>query len=164
MNHPEILSKLSKWMINFVEMPNTKLGDWAPCPYARQARISNNIAIKFAGVTEFDDSIRESIEILEHKEVVIICFDHHSIDPTSLQNYVKDMNDMLLSTNHVILEDHPDSPEYVNDVHMNFGECGLLLIQKLDKLNKASDQLREKGYYNHWSKEELDSVVTWRYK
>ena len=66
--------------------------------------------------------------------------------------------------NYVILEDHPLSPEYINGVNMNFGSCGLLLMQKLDKLNSASDQLRDKGYYKHWSKEDLDSVVTWRNK
>jgi hypothetical protein len=31
-------------------------------------------------------------------------------------------------------------------------------------LNNASDKIREKGYYEHWSQEELDSVVSWRYK
>jgi hypothetical protein len=69
-----------------------------------------------------------------------------------------------MTKNYVILEDHPHSPEYVNGVHMNFGKCGLLIIQKLDKLNNATDQLREKGYYTHWSQKDLDSVVSWRTK
>lgn len=69
-----------------------------------------------------------------------------------------------MNENYVILEDHPFSPEYINGVNMNFGACGLLILQKLDKLNKASDQLREKGYYDVWSKGDLDEVVTWRYK
>jgi hypothetical protein len=71
---------------------------------------------------------------------------------------------MLLLTNYVILEDHPDIPEYINGVCMNFGKCGLLLIQNLDKLNSASDQLRDKGYYSHWTCNNLDDVVNWRYK
>ena len=66
--------------------------------------------------------------------------------------------------NYVILEDHPNIVENINGVCMNFGECGLMVLQKLDKLNNASDQLREKGYYKHWSQEDLDSVVSWRYK
>lgn len=164
MNQQEIVRSLTKWMTDFVEVPNPKLGNWAPCPYARQARVNNNISIKFAEVFEFDSVISESIYTLDHKEVVVVCFNHNTIDPVSLQNYVKEKNDMLLPINYVILEDHPDSPEYINDVCMNFGECGLLVIQKLDKLNKASDQLREKDYYNHWSTKDLDDVVTWRYK
>ena len=164
MNQKDITEKLNKWMIEFVEEPNLKLGDWAPCPYARQARVNNNIAIKFAEMLELTPVLRESIDTLENKEVVVICFDHNQIDPVDLQEYVTGMNNTLMPMGYVILEDHPFSPEYINGVSMNFGPCGLLILQKLDKLNQASDQLRDKGYYTNWSQRDLDSVVTWRYK
>jgi len=164
MNQQEIVTKLTKWLSEFVEVPNSKLGDWSPCPYARQARINNKISIKFATVDEFTDVVRESFETLENKEVVVICFDHRTIHPKYLSGLVSEMNKMLMPINYVILEDHPDAVEYVNGVNMNFGECGLLILQKLDKLNKASEQLKEKGYYNSWSQSELDEVVTWRFK
>lgn len=164
MNQQEIVEKLKKWMTDFIEVPNPKLGDWAPCPFARQARVNNTISIKFATIPELTEVIKESIETLSHKEVVVICFDHNFIDPVELQSYVEGMNQTLMPINYVILEDHPLSPEYINGVNMNFGSCGLLLMQKLDKLNSASDQLHDKGYYKYWSKEDLDSVVTWRNK
>ena len=164
MNQKDITEKLNKWMIEFVEEPNPKLGDWAPCPYARQARVNNNIAIKFAEMLELTPVLRENIDTLENKEVVIICFDHNQIDPVDLQEYVTGMNNTLMPMGYVILEDHPFSPEYINGVSMNFGICGLLILQKLSKLNQASDQLRDKGYYTNWSQQDLDSVVTWRYK
>lgn len=164
MNQLDIVKKLHKWMTEFVEVPNDKLGNWPPCPYARQARINNNIGIKFCEVFEFDDVIRESLQTLEEKEVVVICFNHNAIDPDSLQKFVKDKNELLMPINYVILEDHPDAVEHINGVCMNFGECGLLVIQKLDKLNNASEQLKSKGYYDVWTKSDLDDVVTWRYK
>jgi hypothetical protein len=68
-----------------------------------------------------------------------------------------------MPTDYVILEDHPAAPEYVNGIKMNFGLCGLLVIQKLSKLNNASDKLREQGYYDHWDQKALNEVVTWRY-
>jgi hypothetical protein len=161
MENNDIELKLIKWMI---EVPNPLLGNWVPCPFARQARVNNNISIKFSSISELTHMVRESVEMLESKEVVVVCFDHNDINPVELQAYVEGMNKTLMLKNYVILEDHPFAPEYINGVCMNFGHCGLLVIQKLDKLNKASDQLREKGYYNHWSKEDLDSVVSWRYK
>lgn len=164
MNQLEIVEKLTKWMTEFIEVPNPKLGDWAPCPYARQARVNNNISIKFASIPELTEVIKESIETLTHKEVVVVCFDHNFIDPVELQEYVIGMNKTLMPINYVILEDHPFSPEYINGVNMNFGGCGLLIIQKLDKLNNASSQLLDKGYYKTWLQEDLDSVVTWRNK
>ena len=163
MNHTDIVEKLINWMKDFVEVPNSLLGNWPPCPFARQARINNKISIKFCEVFEFMDVIRESLETLEEKDVVVICFNHNQIDPVSLQEYVVGVNKTLMPANYVILEDHPDSPEFVNGVKMNFGLCGLLILQKLDKLNTAADQLREKGYYDTWDQAALDSVVAWRY-
>lgn len=163
MNQTLIVEQLNQWLQEFVEQPNSGLGDWPPCPYARQARINNKISIKFCEVVEFMDVIRESLFTLEEKDVVVICFDHNQIDPVSLQEYVAGTNKTLMPANYVILEDHPDSPEFVNGVKMNFGHCGLLILQKLDKLNTAADQLREKGYYDKWDQSALDSVVAWRY-
>lgn len=164
MNQQDIVEKLHKWMTTFVEVPNSKLGNWPPCPYARKARLNNKMAIRFATPLEFKDVINESMEALTEKEVVVICFDHKTVDAESLQKFVIEMNDFLMPINYVILEDHPDIPEYINEVNMNFGECGLMIMSKLDQLNEASDQIRSKGYYDVWSKEDLDNVVTWRYK
>jgi hypothetical protein len=164
MNHNDIELKLTKWLTDFVEVPNPKLGDWSPCPFARQARLNNKISIKFSSIADLTQAVRESVVALESKEVVVVCFDHNNIDPVEFQAYVEGMNKTLVPSNYVILEDHPSAPEYINGVCMNFGHCGLLVIQRLDKLNKASDQLQEKGYYDSWSKKDLDSVVTWRYK
>ncbi len=162
MNQELIVLQLNEWMMSFVEQPNPSLGSWAPCPYARQARINGRTSIKFSTISELRDVVKESIETLEHKDVVVICFDHQYIDPVSLQEFVTGMNKMLIPIDYVILEDHPDAPEYINGVKMNFGRCGLLLMQRLSKLNEASEQLKQKGYYDSWSRENLDYVVNWR--
>jgi hypothetical protein len=164
MNETDIVEKLNNWMREFVEVPNPKLGDWAPCPYARQARISNKIKIIFSEIDYLSKIVKNSTDFLDVMEVVVICFDHKLVNPVILQEWVESMNNDLMKDNFVVLEDHPDSPEYINGVKMNFGECGLLIVQKLDKLNNASDQLKAKGYYSVWNQQDLDSVVSWRYK
>ena len=163
--HNDIIAKLTKWMTDFIEVPNPKLGDWAPCPYARQARINNKIEIVYSGHDVIPATVEQNLSKLEDKDVVIVYFDHKMIQPDALAELVKVYNEsFLMPRNYVALEDHPDSTEYVNSVKMNFGECGLLIVSKLDKLNDASDKLREKDYYKHWSQDELNSVVSWRYK
>jgi hypothetical protein len=164
MDQLKVKAELDHWLVEFVEATNPQLGNWAPCPYAKAARLSGMISTKFCEVSELYDVVRESIETLEHKDVVVVCFDHHMIDPVELQEVVSGMNKMLMPVNYVILEDHPDAPEYVNQVKMNFGHCGLLVLQKLDKLNNAADKLRAQGYYNTWEQREIDEVVTWRYE
>jgi len=150
-------------MVDFVEQPHPGLGQWAPCPYARQARINNKIKIVHSDHRRLIATIEQELPELEQKEVVVVCFDHTKISALELEKLIKVYNtQVLLARNYVILEDHPDAEELVNGVHMNFGHCGLLVIQKLDKLTTASEQLKSKGYYDTWNPSELDQVVTWR--
>ena len=165
MNHADIVEKLTVWMKEFVEVPNPLLGNWPPCPYARQARVNNKIEFVYSPHDVIPATVEQNLSKLEDKDVIVIYFDHKMIQPDALAELVKVYNEgFLMPRNHVALEDHPDCIEYVNGVKMNFGECGLLLVSKLNKLNEASDVIREKGYYEHWSQEELNSVVSWRYK
>jgi hypothetical protein len=164
MNEEFIKEQLSEWMVNFIEKPNSLLGNWAPCPYTRQARIANKIEVQFTEVSNMFETINEQLSKLEHKDVIIICFDHDRISPEFLQEFVVGTNTLLMKNDYVILEDHPNTPEYVNGVKMNFGHCGLLLLQKLSKLTDASNLLKEKGYYDVWSKHNLNDVVNWRNK
>jgi len=163
MNSQDLEQKLTDWMVNFVEKSHPSLGQWAPCPYARQARMTNKIEIVHSDHNRLIATVEQQLPKLEHKEVVVICFDHTKISAQELEKLIKVYNQQVLMTrNYVILEDHPDAVELVNGVHMNFGHCGLLIIQRLDKLTTASEQLKSKGYYNTWNQSELDQVVTWR--
>lgn len=164
MDQQKIKTELDRWMVEFVEANNSELDNWSPCPYARAARLGGMIGTVFATPAEFVDVIRESIATLENKDVVVVCFDHHYINPEHLQEFVAGMNATLMPADYVILEDHPDTPEYVNGVKMNFGLCGLLVIQRLSKLNNAADKLRAQGYYDSWDQKALGEVVNWRYE
>lgn len=158
-NQSTVEQALLKWMQEFVESPHPSLGNWPPCPYARQARLSNNILIK-PGVDPYTDGIT----LLSYdwsKEVVI--FWYEQIDPGLFVELTNKVNAELLKQNIVILEDHPEVVETVSGVTMNFGVCPIIVCQKLDKLNQAADQLRAKGYYDTWNQAELDNIVTWRY-
>jgi hypothetical protein len=163
MDQKYIKSNLHEWLINFVEQPNNKLGNWPVCPYARKARLDNKFKIIFNLSTDFTESIFRSKKLLEeHNDVVIVCFDHSLISAQYIQQFVNISNQLLMKENIVILEDHPDAPEYVNGICMNFGKCGLLLLQKLSNLNEASNQLKAKGYYDYWDDQSYKEVVSWR--
>ena len=47
LNEEQIVQDLTDWMKDFVEKPNPLLNNWAPCPYARQERITDKIEIVF---------------------------------------------------------------------------------------------------------------------
>jgi hypothetical protein len=155
---------IKNWLENFIERPHPALGDWPPCPYARQARINECIAFVGVAVQQLESAVAQYAGLLETHDVVVMYFDHYEITPGLLQQQVQDLNHKIMGDDLVILEDHPGSPELINGVSMNFGACGLAILQKLSDLNQASDQLRNKGYYNVWSSDNLAAVVNWRYR
>lgn len=164
MNQPEIEKLLHAWIVDFVNKPNSLLNNWAPCPYARQALANQKTVTLFSDVDILFDTVEKNLILLEHKDVVIVCFDHTAITADNLVKLVAEHNQNLMPRDYVILEDHPNSIEILNGVQMNFGHCGLLLVSKLSVLNNASVHLRSKGYYDQWPKENLDAVVTWRFQ
>jgi len=155
-----VVEKLKEWIINFLDKPQKNLNGWSPCPYAKTALVNDKI--EFVYDNDLKSAVKQHIHILEHKDVLVVCFDKATISPTELVSIVSELNKELMKENIVVLEDHPETVETINGVHMNFGEAGLLLVQSLDKLTDASDKLRKAGYYNCWSKDELDEVVNWR--
>ena len=162
LNEEQIVQDLTEWMKDFVEKPNPLLNNWAPCPYARQARIADKIEIVFSEPIKLIATVEKNLSLLDDKDVFIVCFDHTAISSDEISELVKTHNKLLMKKDVVVLEDHPDAVETLNGVEMNFGKCGLLLVQKLSKLSTASDQLRDKGYYDNWPKENYLDVVAWR--
>jgi hypothetical protein len=159
MDEQSIKLKLNQWLVDFVEKPNSLLNNWSPCPYARQARVADRIHVVFDSPLEIAQYISE----LDTHDVVVLCFDHTKFSASQIELFAKHINSILIWRDYVVLEDHPDSEEFVNGAKMNFGECGLMILQRLSKLNTAADQLRDKGYYDTWSQDNLDQVVNWRY-
>lgn len=159
MDQQSIRTELEQWLINFVEKPNIQLNNWPPCPYARQARLADKIYIVFDSPLE----IAHYASFLDDYDVVVLCFDSADYSASQIKLFSQHINSILIHKDLVVLEDHPDSAEFINGVKMNFGRCGLMILQRLSKLNSAADQLKDKGYYSMWSKENLDDVVNWRY-
>lgn len=157
-----VQSTLLKWMEEFVETPHPSLGGWPPCPYARKARLTNQIDIR-PGIDPLTDCLQSEHDAWD-KEVIIYWYDHTKFPPEAFVADVEQANQTLSRKDIVALEDHPDTDEIISKVKMNFGYCAIIVLQKNSKLNQAADQLREKGYYHSWSQEDLDNIVSWRYK
>lgn len=164
MSTDRLKADVSDWVLNWVSQHNETLGK-VPCPFARNAIVSNKI--DWAIVP--DSSSLESLLRLTgmnglSNELMIIGMDRASIDPINLSSLIKYVNTSVLMPNNIVaLEDHPDDVEVVNGTKMNQGSWVLVLIQHLDKLNQASKILEKQGYYENWSQEEYDDVVSWRY-
>lgn len=144
------------WLTDFVEKPNPMLNGWAPCPYARRARIDGLVDIR-AGA---NDPVAElhSAEIGEY-DVIAYVYDPEQISAEQLESAVEQLNQQHLKSRGLFaLCDHPAAPEIVNGVVMNQGKWAIVFLQDLTKLNSFAQQLAKKGYYTDWPEDYLSGL------
>ena len=156
-----VKADIEHWIMDFVEVPHPALGNWAPCPYARKARLDRDFEVRI-GRNPFEDLISISYETLP-KSVVIFAYDpechpyevfHREIDWANQRH--------LLPKNLLALEDHPADPEVVNGVVMNQGTYALALVQSLSELNDRANAMAQKGFYDTWPEEYLTALFKHR--
>jgi hypothetical protein len=162
MDQQQIRQQLQDWLVDFVEKPNPMLNGWAPCPFARKSRVTNRFDIRFASADILAATIESAAQQLSHLDVIAVCVDPAEISANQLAELVEQLNQQLMPQDVLLLEDHPADVEIVNGVHMNFGACAIVFVQQLSKINEASAQLKNQGYYDCWSQDNLNSVVSWR--
>lgn len=167
-NLEEATSYIKKWLNEFVTQPNPLLNNFPPCPYAQQAILDNKISYELADKDINLYLIMKAEQWDENIDVCVIFVPsrskrHNSIGSEMLSSLVKRTNEnYLMSNDFVALEDHPDDEENINGVIMNNGKYPIVLMQRLSKIQMFSGFLKKKGYYDVWSKENLDDVVNWR--
>ena len=164
MSLEELKRDVSHWIINWVSRYHADLKS-PPCPFAYNALLNGSIDWQLAATPIDLKNILSSLPLNGLlNEVVIVGMYRDSIDPLTLHGIVARYNsESLMPAGIVALEDHPDDIEVINGVTMNQGNWVLVLIQRLDALNAASENLRLRGYYDAWSDENLDDVVRWRF-
>jgi hypothetical protein len=149
------------WVENFVEVPHPALGNWAPCPYARRARLEGDMDIRIGVNPYFDLKVVAQTGIT--KSVVIFVYESTAYTPEQFHTQLDSANkEFLLARNLLVLEDHPEVPELVNGVCMNQGTYALAMVQSLSDLNQKARVLASKGFYHAWPESYLSELFIHR--
>ena len=158
----DVKDNIEQWIVNFVEVPHPDLGGWAPCPYARKARLDRDFDVRL-GLAPIHDLTQISRNGLDGKSVIIFAYDPKDVPYTELSYAIDVCNrEFLVPNNLLALEDHPDDPEVVNGVVMNNGTYALALIQSLTDLNEKAQLIGRKGFYDTWPEEYLQGLFRHR--
>jgi hypothetical protein len=153
---------IEHWIENFVEVPHPALGGWAPCPYARRARLDRDFTVR-VGVNPYFDLINIARDGLGGKSVLILVYDPNEFFYAQFNSDVQAANEeALLRNNMLALEDHPADPEIVNGVSMNQGTYALALVQSLSDLDEKAQLMARKGFYDTWPEEYLQMLFRHR--
>ena len=157
-----VKQNIEQWIMDFVEVPHPSLGGWAPCPYARKARLDRDFDVRL-GLAPIHDLVQTSRKGLGGKSVVIFAYDPNDLSFEELSNAINICNrEFLLPSNLLALEDHPADPEIVNGVSMNHGTYALALVQSLSDLNEKAQLVAKKGFYDTWPEEYLQALFKHR--
>jgi hypothetical protein len=162
LNLDAVTRDILHWVENFVEVPHPALGNWAPCPFARKARLSGTVKI-IVGSDPYYDLRNRCRDGLGSAEVVIYAYDPAEWAYDLFHSSLEQANqDFLLANDLLVLEDHPTDAEIVNGISMNQGTYALAMLQSLSKLNTAAAQMHHKGFYEAWPKDYLATLFNHR--
>jgi hypothetical protein len=160
MNFEQAKLDIEQWIVNFVEKPNPLLNGWPPCPYARQARLNQQVDIR-AGFFNLIDDIKQAV--MGNFEVVAYVYDRTQWSAAEFNELVETVNISYLAQRGLVaLADHPDDVESVAGVVMNQGTYAIVFVQDLSKLNHFAKLLDKKDFYKDWPEEYLTVLFAGR--
>lgn len=160
MNFEQAKQEIMQWIVDFIEKPNLLLNNWAPCPYARQARVNGQVDIRQGCYNPIDDLKQAT---LGDYEVVAYVYGRERWAAEEFNQLVEIVNFSYLSANGLIaLADHPDDVETVKGVVMNQGTYAIVFLQRIDKLNDSARQLAGKDFYSGWDEDYLKVLFSGR--
>jgi hypothetical protein len=161
LNLDTVTYDIERWMATFVEVPHPELGGWAPCPYARKARLDRDFEVR-VGVNPYFD-LRFVSQTGINKSVIIFAYESTAYSYEQFHTQIESANtEFLLGKEMIALEDHPADPEVVNGVTMNQGTYALALVQNLTDLNAKAHAMASKGFYATWPEDYLQTLFAHR--
>lgn len=163
MDHVQAKIDVINWITGFVEKANPLLNGWAPCPYARQARVQGRIDIRI-GQDPGNDLENITADDFAELDVIALIYDPAKWPLATFRSaWQATQNQVLEDRGIYVLEDHPEDIEQVLGVVMNQGNWALLFVQLRRKLEEAATQLAAKGYYDNWPGPYLDLLFHGRH-
>jgi len=160
----QAIEYITRWMKEFVEQEHPVFAGLPACPYARQARLSGRVKMIHMTSAEPDSNCWQHISNtdFDKNDALVLILDPKRWTLKYTHDVVDQLNSVFMPRDVVVLEDHPKQKEEINGVIVNNGRYTLLLCQRLSTLNRFSEILKKKGYYDQWSKKNIADVVTWR--
>lgn len=161
------LQEIESWIIQFVEKPNQNLKGWAPCPFARKARLRNEVQLTWLGEGSVSGALEMAAQqvLSDKKKVVLVATDRLAEWPLDkLSQFVEQWRSEHRAKDLHLLRDHPDCEEKMGEVCFNQGRYLIFFVQRRSYLFKASQELEAKGYYNSWPDAFYQRILESRFK
>ena len=164
-----ITKDILTWSEKYLEPKNKHLGNVSVCPYARMARIKKTYRIlECHEHDKFLDTIVQGVELAKDPDIqiVIVGCDDIQYEVEELDAIIHAYNVVFVPQDIYIMASHPYDEEDEEPIEFldtdgwdSENTFMMVLIQKFDELEKASDNLRKTGYYEHWPSDYYGGTV-----
>ena len=156
MNREEIVIEIRRWSSSVLEKTSDNYNGLPACPFAKKAWRDNRVDFIFKDTEDWDALYLAIEDWDDSKDVVILvdsCYEDFKEFYEILDSINEDLSNGVFSTKDMFLMGfHPESDDndlLDDEIEMTDEEpYAMIFLQRLSKLQEASDQLREKGYYN----------------
>jgi hypothetical protein len=156
----QIIQEIKEWSAHALEKPSEYFAGMPPCPYAKRAWADNKVTISFkydghmqdlySAISQFEDEFDLHI-------IVDLAFEE---DPEEFQDYLYQINEaisdgLFIDKDIWLMGFHPhDEPNDLIDdqtfTPLVEVEYAMIFVQRLSKVQRAADKLKEKGYYDKY--------------
>ena len=148
-----IEEKVKDWAFGQLSKVSEQFANLSPCPYAKATFVNDKVSFVKTDYRDFLDTVTSQIEKFNgEKDVVIVYSEHNPFGLDYLEGAVEGLNFMLNQRGKDI---------WLLGFH---NEWTMVFIQKITKLDDASIDLEQKGYYNNYNKDQFDHYVAKRRK
>jgi hypothetical protein len=148
-----IEEKVKDWAFGQLSKVSEQFNNMSPCPYAKATFVNDKVSFVKTDYKDFLDTVtKETLNFTGEKDVVIVYSEHNPFGLDYLEGSVEAMNFAL---------NHMKKDIWLLGFHH---EWTMVFIQKITKLDDASIDLEQKGYYNNYNKDQFDHYVAKRRK
>ena len=155
-----MIINLDKWFSHLIT-PKQELSNKPICPFARAAINNKEYTIQETNLDSIENQVTNA-DTVTYKVCIFYLPAYENYDIETLEIKTKSLNEIFIPDNKVVLDNDPRNPFVINGVTTTFPDCYLWIVQDLADLTSKSNSLKLTDYYNHWTKQQLDEVVTWR--
>lgn len=148
-----IEEKVKDWAFGQLSKVSQQFNNLPPCPYAKATFVNDMVSFVESDYRDFLDTVtKEIFSFTGEKDVVIVYSKQNPFGLDYLEGAVEGLNFMLSQLKKDI---------WLLGFHH---EWTMIFIQKITKLDDASIDLEQKGYYNNYNKDQFDHYVAKRRK
>ena len=161
-----VIAEMTQYLRDTLEQPHPVFGNLPICPFAKQARLNDQIRFFVYAFTAADlemtsplsSAIAQFVQSKKHQVLFMIHPDPQAMKLDRLLAFVERLDQQIQALHLTALGGHPDDSFNIQGVKTRQEPYPNVTIQSIEKLKQASDLLANTRYYENWTPDSLKMV------